>query len=519
MTASAPDQQGSFNTSGKDKEQAWIHGDRAGGEGHSTEHDLSVTQDSLEISLEEDAKGQDRRGGRHHPGASNPRRRHAAVLKGKRRPPKNVTSKPEWNNNTYVHSSQRPNRHASLLRDETNTMAEWKSRKQAPEQEKQGMVRPGSGKPNTSRMSETNKKILNEIISLYNKKPPKSGSKDAVNRQKSVEREESTKSPRGVVFTRKRSTLQGKKEESQVVLSPSEFRCPNHGHSVLSHRNADEFDDDTAANRKALTPYGKTLPVSPARRQWSDELGCYVCQSQAPTRRSRQGLEGGSVGRSSFNPDGSEQQQQQQPTGFDYQEFVKRVTKESEEKLEWMAQTFAKETTETKDVANAALLQVEAMIQVWEKEMLRIRDREKDLHDKIEEYKNLADHRPSHGKRLSSHQKTEIVHKIDSLSAMILDSILDETVFILQAQEEEENLGRAMEYAKLQEQDLVRLMESMRMSEQDIVSRTSMMSFDKSREDRSYEQSVKFVEEEEEDATASSSFVDKSFVLRMHSNR
>ena len=231
MTAPAPDQQGSSNTSGKDKvgadlavqdcllkgqEQAWIHSDRVGGESHSMEHDLSVTQDSLEISLEEDAKGQDRRGGRHHPGVSNPRRRHAAVLKGRGRPPTSVTSKPEWNNDTHVHSSQRPNKHASLLRDETNTMAAWKSRKQAPEQEKQGMGRPGSGKTNKSRMSESNKKILNEIISLYNKTSPKPCSKDAVNRQKSVEREESTKSPRGVVFTRKRSTLQGKKEESQV---------------------------------------------------------------------------------------------------------------------------------------------------------------------------------------------------------------------------------------------------------------------------------------------------------------
>eukprot|EP00960_Hanusia_phi_P039876 754104-Hanusia_phi.AAC.5 len=67
------------------------------------------------------------------------------------------------------------------------------------------------------------------------------------------------------------------------------------------------------------------------------------------------------------------------------------------------------------------------------------------------------------------------------------------------------------------EQDLVRLMENMRMSEQDIVSRTSMMNFSEYREDRHLEHSVKFLVEEEE--ATNTSFVDKSFVLRMHKNR
>eukprot|EP00960_Hanusia_phi_P039877 754104-Hanusia_phi.AAC.6 len=247
-------------------------------------------------------------------------------------------------------------------------------------------------------MSETNKKILDDIVNLYYKKPARAGGRGAEGNvhnagQRSTENEQDVKSLRGVVFTRKVSTLQGKKEECQVqgastmvVLSPSEIRCPNHEHkawNVAADQHGNDVPSQPAANRKLSTPYGNSAPLSSSRRQWSDVLGCYIFNSEGSVRRRLDE----SIDKLSVK---SESQNFHFSSKFDYDDFVQRVAKASEDKIEMIAQTFARETSATKDAAKSAVLQVEAMIQLWENEMLRIRERERDLQDKVMNVPGLA---------------------------------------------------------------------------------------------------------------------------------
>lgn len=157
---------------------------------------------------------------------------------------------------------------------------------------------------------------------------------------------------------------------------------------------------------------------------------------------------------------------------LELQRAVEGVVKTAEKRVDAIAGAVQKEAEESRTLAAAAVKQVQQLVETWMKEVERVKEREQELAMHLEA-------RTSNGRaprRLGAEQREKALEHVTSLSELVLDEVLGETVVLLQAQEQEARLKGALEGARRQEEHLQRLLAGLANEQLDIVSRATMLS-------------------------------------------